>query len=228
MTENGLRRGVLGEFARRHDPRSRRGRRYPLEGLLAMLILGALHGERSLRGMWMWGSKHWGEIRQPLNFLGNPHPPVYGAVRYVVSALPADALDEALQEWTRSWADERVYGISVDGKTLRGSRRRDPPQSAVEVLTAAGQELQVVLGQRGVCEGDMVSAAVALLQGMPLEGKVVTADAGLLHRPVVETILTGRGDYLGVVKENQPGLKKAVDDWMEPHLSPPGAGASPG
>jgi hypothetical protein len=38
----------LGELG---DPRSRQRRSYPLRGLLAMLILGTLHGERSLRGM---------------------------------------------------------------------------------------------------------------------------------------------------------------------------------
>ncbi len=37
------------------DPRSRRGRIYPLYGLLAVLLLAAMHGERSLLGMWQWG-----------------------------------------------------------------------------------------------------------------------------------------------------------------------------
>ena len=36
------------------DPRSRRGRHYPLFGLLAIVLLAAMHGERSLRGMWLW------------------------------------------------------------------------------------------------------------------------------------------------------------------------------
>ena len=36
------------------DPRSRRGRQYPLFGLLAIVLLAAMHGERSLRGMWLW------------------------------------------------------------------------------------------------------------------------------------------------------------------------------
>lgn len=226
MVGHQLRDGVLGEFAREHDPRSRRGRRYPLEGLLAMLVLAALHGERSLRGMCMWGTKHWAEVRQPLGFLGNRHAPAYGTLHGVLSALPADALDEALGGWSQEWAGERLRGISIDGKTLRGSRRTNPPQGALEVLTAAGQEVRVVLGQRGVAEGEMTAAAVALLGGMALEDKVVTADAGLLNRPVVEAILAGGGDYLGVVKDNQPALHQAIEDWVTPQISPPGGGAS--
>ena len=37
------------------DPRSRRWRIHPLYGLLAVLLLAAMHGERSLSGMWQWG-----------------------------------------------------------------------------------------------------------------------------------------------------------------------------
>lgn len=228
MAESMHRENLLGEFGRRHDPRSRRGRRYPLQGLLGMLILAALHGEKSLRGMWMWGCKHWESIRRPLGFVGNPHPPVYGTVWYVVSALQSDVLDRTLQEWTLSWSAERVRSVSVDGKVLRGSRRTNPEQAALEVLTAAGQELKVVLGQRGVSGGDLVAAAVELLKTMPLQGKLVTADAGLLCRPVVDAILEGGGDYLGVAKDNQPELKKAVDDWVEPNVFPPRQGTSAG
>jgi len=36
------------------DPRRRRGRHYPLYGLLAIALLAAMHGERSLRGVWRW------------------------------------------------------------------------------------------------------------------------------------------------------------------------------
>jgi hypothetical protein len=191
-----------------------------------MLILAALHGEKSLRGLWMWGCKHWDSLRGPLGFGGNPRPPVYGTIWYLVAALDSDALDAMLQEWAMSWAGERVRFVSVDGKVLRGSRRTNPEQPALEVLTAAGQELKAVLGQRGVVDGDLVAAAVELLKGMPLRGKVVTADAGLLYRPVVDTIVGGGGDYLGVVKDNQPELKEAVDEWIESDISPLGQGAS--
>lgn len=218
--------GCLDRFGQRSDPRSRRGRRFPLSGLLAMLILAALHGEKSLRGMWMWGCKRWDSLRGPLGFVGNPRPPAYTTLWYLVAALESDALDAALQEWTMNWTGERVHSVSVDGKVLRGSRRTNPEQAALEVLTAAGQELKVVLGQQGVADGDLVAAAVELLKGMPLKGKLVTADAGLLYRPVVDTIVEGGGDYLGVVKGNQPELKEAVDEWIEANISPLGQGAS--
>ena len=44
---------VLGRLQTLPDPRRRQGRRYPLAALLNMLILAALHGAPSWRGMWL-------------------------------------------------------------------------------------------------------------------------------------------------------------------------------
>jgi hypothetical protein len=216
----------LGEVP---DPRSRHGRIYPLRGLLAMLILGALHGEGSLRGMWMWGCKHWAEIAWPLGFWGNPHPPVYNTVWYVLGALRGEDL-WPLREWMVAYVAGRHDAISVDGKVQEGSRRVHPPQSALEVVTAVAQDSKMILGQEEVGAGGQVAATVALLKKLPLRGQVVVADAGLLCRPVVDVISALReimqagGDYLGLVKDNQPQLKEALDTWGDAQLSPPGPG----
>ena len=61
------------------------------------------------------------------------------------------------------------------------------------VLAALGQRIGLVLEQLEVVEGDKTAAALALLERMPLEGKIVTVDAGLLQRPVVKTIVGKRG-----------------------------------
>jgi len=193
-----------------------------------MLVMGALHGESSLRGMWMSGCKHWQMIRHPLGFMGNPRPPVLSTVWYVISRVDMDAVEDAFRGWEQSWSGEEVEAVSVDGKALRGSRRLHPRERALEVVAAAGQELKVVLGQQVAPGGDQTAATLALLKAIPLEGKLVVADAGLLNRPVVNVILEERGDYLGVVKDNQPELKEALDDWVEPDLFPPGRGTSSG
>lgn len=217
---------LLDHLGRIPDVRSRRGRQLPLGSLLGMLILGALNGETSLRGMWMWGCKHWRQIKFPLGFVGNRKPPVYSAVWTVVSALETGLLESAFGEWVASWAGEDRQALSVDGKTLRGSSRTRTVEPALQVVAAVGQEVQVVLGQQEVSDGDQVEAALRLLRTISLAGKLVIADAGLLCRPFVKTVLEGDGDYLGLVKDNQPEVKRALEEWIAEDLSPPGAGAS--
>ena len=46
---------IMERLSQVHDPRRREGKRYNMRGLLGMLLLGAVHGEESLRGMWLWG-----------------------------------------------------------------------------------------------------------------------------------------------------------------------------
>ena len=55
----------------------------------------------------------------------------------------------------------------------------------------------IVVGQASVEDGDLLEAALAVLQGIPLEGKVVTMDAGLLQKRVVDTVLEKGGPVWG-------------------------------
>jgi hypothetical protein len=217
---------LLDHLSRIPDPRDRQGRTLPLAGLLGMLLLGALNGETSLRGMWMWGCKRWRQIKLPLGFIGNRNPPVYSEVWTVASALETGLLEGAYGAWVGSWSDKAPQALSVDGKTLRGSGRTRTSEPARQVVAAVGQELREVLGQCEAVGGDQVEASLRVLRAIPLEGKLVIADAGLLCRPFVKTVLEGGGDYLGLVKENQPELKQALDEWIAEDFSPPGARAS--
>ena len=84
---------LLGGLKQVTDPRRRQGKVYPLGGLLGMLILAALNGESSLRGMWLWSCQHWGTISRALGFTGQRRPRSYGTVWYVVSRLDVAELE---------------------------------------------------------------------------------------------------------------------------------------
>ncbi len=89
---------------------------------------------------------------------------------------------EALQPWLASWAGERGT-LRMDGKGLRGSKRRGR-ETGVEMLMAFCQETGGLIGTV-VVEHAPLEAALAVLEGLPLEGQVVTVDAGLHQRPLV-------------------------------------------
>lgn len=171
-----------------HDPRRREGQRYKFKGLVGMLMLAALHGETSLRGMWLWGCARWEQIAAPLDLWATKGPPVYVTVHNLLAAINAEGLGEALYLEGRK-EEETAY--SVDGKRLRGSKRATAP--ALQVITAAGHQYREVLSQMEIAEGDEVEAAIALLYKLPLEGKIVSLDAGILQRTVVETIVEKGG-----------------------------------
>ncbi|MGB9722906.1 MAG: ISAs1 family transposase [Chloroflexia bacterium] len=174
------------------DPRRRRGRIYPLDKVLAMLLLAAINGESSLRGMRVWAQKQGEWICVSLDMAHLAHPPEYGTLWRILYLLPAGALEQALQQW----GEDNGQVIAIDGKTLRGSRRR-AGGAALQVLVAAAQGIRLVLSQEGVKEEEVLEAALRLLEGLPLEGKVVTLDAGLDQRQVVQTVVEKGGPTWG-------------------------------
>jgi hypothetical protein len=148
-----------------------------------MLLIAAVNGEESLRGMWLWGRGAWDEIAEPLDLWGTAGPPAYGTVWGLLSEIDADELGRAL------YGEEIVNearGCSIDGKVLCGSKRG--VTAGLEVVTAAGHSCRAVLGQQSVTGGDQVAATVALLQGMDISGKMVSMDAGLLNRVTAKTV----------------------------------------
>jgi hypothetical protein len=183
-----------------------------------MLVLAALHGESSLRGMWLWARARWGRLWAPLGFW-SPTPPGLSTVWTIAAGVPAEDLEAVLAGWAAGRPGLADGWLSVDGKALRGSRRGE--QGALRVVAAVGHARRAVLAQRPSREGAEEADALALLRALPVRGRVVTLDAGLFKRPQVRAILAGGGDYLGVLKENGPEVKAAVEEWLRDELPPP-------
>jgi len=81
----------------------------------------------------------------------------------------------------------------------------------------------VVLGQAGVPDKtNEIGAASAFLLTLVLEGRIVTADALLTQREVARTILDSGGDYLLVVKANQPTLHADIAATFAPEADDTG------
>ena len=182
-------RSLMYYLAQVPDPRGRQGRRYRLDRMLACLILAGLNGETSLRGMWVWAKEHSDLLIEGLGLWDVGRIPALDTFWRLVQRLEVEALLRAVNAWLAAWSGMEL--ISVDEKALRGSKREG--EAALMVLAALGQRIGLVLEQLEVVEGDKTAAALALLERMPLKGKIVTVDAGLLQRPVVKTIVGKRG-----------------------------------
>lgn len=214
---------LLGRLGTLPDPRRRKGRRYPLPALLALVLLGMLHGRDSLRGAWIWARQHWGVLWRPLG-ARSPHFPSYNTVRDLLASLDADDLDRRLRPWLEQFLDRPLGGVSADGKVLRGSKRAD--RAALHLVALVAHECASVLAQREAQGGDEVAALLVLLSEVPLNGRTISMDAGLLNASVTQTITRRHGDYVGSVKGNQVEVQTLMDEWIAPAvLSPPGGRA---
>jgi hypothetical protein len=119
--------------------------------------------------------------------------------------------------------------VALDGKRLRGSAAAGHDGSeGVHLLSAFASRLGAVIGQLRVPpEGNEITAALALIKGLPLAGATVTGDAEFRQRAICQAVRDGRGDYLFTAKANQPRLMADLAVAFGDAF-PPGAGARAG
>ena len=99
--------------------------------------------------------------------------------------------------------------IALDGKTLRGSKKQGAP--GIHLLSALAHHVGVTLAQHAVDDKtNEITAVETLLQHLVLEGRIVTMDALLTQRHIAQTIVDKGGDYVMIVKENQPHLRADI------------------
>jgi hypothetical protein len=210
----------------------------PLVGLLQQTVVALLCGARSQSAVAQWGRERLEDDPELLGALGLPpgRSPCVATLHRLYKELDVAAFEAALGEWLGRMGSEpappvgeRVpAGIAIDGKVLRGSqpKREDEPESVpgTYLVAAYAHASGVVLGQvRAAGKGHELAAAKTLLEQVPIEGRVVTADALLTQRDVSEQIVADRGDYLFPIDGNQPALLADV----EAALSPLDAGRPP-
>lgn len=197
---------LLQALSKVADFRKPRGRRHPLVAILAIGCAATLCGASSLTAISQWARHHQPALLAQLGLTHFPGPSVATLCR-VLSQLDAVALERVLSEWWRSWLPA-LGPLALDGKTARGSRQGS--QAALQVLAAFATQVRVVLAEQAIQNGDEIGAAIALLEGLDLHGWIVTGDAKLTQKALVQTVIRQGGDYVLIVKDNQPTLREDI------------------
>lgn len=201
------------------DQRGRKGRQIPLPAILGLSIAATLAGADSLIAMFRWGRRLRPEALQLLG-CEDGTAPCHATYHYVFQSLDADALSRVLGAF--AFGDAKGGHIAIDGKTLKGSRRHDA--KALHVVSAFATGLSAVVGDLVVePEQNEITAALALLKGLPLDGATITGDAIFCQRQICRHIRDSRGHDLFAVKRNQPELHDAIAESFG-DLSPLGRG----
>ena len=88
-------------------------------------------------------------------------------------------------------------------------RRRGP---GTHLLSVLAHRLGLTLTQQAVAaKTNAIKEVETVLRQIVLMGRVVTMDALLTQRQVAQTIVDAGGDYVMIVKENQPQLKADIE-----------------
>jgi hypothetical protein len=212
---------LLELLARIPDPRGRHGRRHPLTAMLAAIICSILTGARGYRAMAHWLRSQNVEVWRWLGF--QRKPPCANSFRNLLLALDPEVLEAVLRQWMADVVSlpttDALQPVAMDGKTLRNTLTAHDRN--VQLLSLLDQATGGVLSQQAVPPTtNEAKTAVDLLKTIVLKGRLVTGDAAFCQRELCKEIVDSGGDYLFVVKDNQPELKAAIAADFQPGFSP--------
>lgn len=192
------------------DFRQSRGKRHALRAIFALACCAMLCGARSYSAIAEWGRNYGIRIARALGFTHDT--PCAATLHTIFRHIDRDEFEAYLGVWADSVVESQApaaeppgTAVALDGKTLRGSKKQGAP--GMHLLSALAHHVGVTLAQHAVDDKtNEITAVETLLQGLVLEGRVMTMDALLSQRQVAQTIVDKGGDYVMIVKENQPQL----------------------
>jgi predicted transposase YbfD/YdcC len=219
---------LLAVFATIPDPRRRQGRRFRLAAVLALVVAAILSNHLSVLAIAEWGKSQSPDLLAQLGFPDGVTPHQSTLQRLLLRLDPYQLSRVLCQRLAPSVPQGRAsQAVAVDGKAQRGRLAFDGLGACVHALSAFCHEQGVVLAQVPITTtGDKaeteLSVAPSLLQDLDWSGRVLTGDALFCQRHLCSQVLEAGGDYLLLVKENQPTLLEDIRLLFDP---PPGTPA---
>jgi len=195
------------------DFRQASGRRYELGAVLLLISVALLCGYRSQAAIAEWGQNYGARWLRRLG-IKRQRGPSQSTIQRVLAGVTAARVEAAIGRWAQQFlpgvgsSGTDLEGVAVDGKKVRGASRASG--QSVALLSALSHGLGVVLQQAEI-ETSEQAEFEDLIAGLVLKGCVVTADALHTRAENAAQVLAQGGDYLFVVKDNQPTLRAGIE-----------------
>jgi predicted transposase YbfD/YdcC len=222
-------RSLAAAFGQVPDPRRAKSIRYTLPAILTLAVAAILANHLSVLAIAEWGARQTPEVLRLLGF-PNGRTPCQATLQRLFRKLDGAALSAALSGHfapavvVPRAADERLRGVAVDGKAQRGRLPFQRGGCPVHALSAFCHTHGVVLAHEPIAQATRatdkseaeLTVAPAVLARVAWPGRVLTGDALFCQRALCQQVLAAGGDYLLLVKENQPRLHDDIRLLFDP------------
>ena len=216
---------LAAAFATVPDPRRAGSVTYPLPALLTLAVAAILANHLSVLAIAEWGARQSAAV---LTALGLPtgRTPCQSTLQRLFRQLDGHALAATLATCLAPTAGPTAVtpgaqGVAIDGKAHRGRLQFAPGGCPVHALSAFCHEVGVVLAhepiERGTDKAEAeLSVAPDLIARIDWRGRVLTGDALFCQRQLCRQVSAAGGDYLLLVKDNQPTLLADIQLRFDP------------
>lgn len=201
---------ILHHFRKLKDPRINRLKLHLLPDIIVIALCAVLCGAKDWQQVETFGKQRLAWLRR---FLKLPNDiPSHDTFERVFDRIDPRAFHQSFQNWVAAIAEKLdIQHIAIDGKTLRGSGSNK--LGPLHLVSAWATEQHLSLGQVATAEkSNEITAIPELLDLLELHGAIVTIDAMGCQKAIASKIIEREGDYLLMVKENQPTLFEDIEN----------------
>ncbi len=197
-------------FSGINDPRVDRTKEHLLSDVIFITIAAVICGAGTWNEIELYGKTKEPWLRKYLSLKNGI--PSHDTFNRVYSLLDPQELEESFINWVKD-VSELTEGeiISIDGKSIRGSRKHNS-KSMVHMVSAWAHQNHMVLGQVKTSEkSNEITAIPRLLEIIAIKGCIVTIDAMGCQTEIAKKIIQKEADYVLAVKGNQGNLEQDIN-----------------
>src|SRR6059058_5760943 len=207
---------LVEHFSALEDPRCSGKVEHRLLDILVIAVCAVIACAESWDDIALYGRSKLAWLK---TFLELPNGiPSHDTFRRVFMLIDPDAFERCFLGWVRAVFRQEEDGprqVAIDGKTVRRSFDRKHGRSPLHLVSAYATEGGIVLAQRATeGKGGELAVLPDLLDGLDLEGCLVSLDALACQRGIAERIVGRGGDYLLALKGNRRKAHAEVKAWF--------------
>jgi len=204
ISENGIEFDLGSVYARLSkltDIRKAKGKRYSLTTILMIIMMAKLCGEDTAMEIADWAKNRQAELVEILCLKRSTMPNHNTYRRLLAYVVYQEEIERLVGEHNQQGAHGEIYAL--DGKAIRGVRKKDDPISEYALSIYDVQQGKVMSQVEVGRKENEISKAHEALKLVNISGKVLTGDAMHTQKRLSTQILEGLGDFVFPVKENQ-------------------------
>ncbi|MBR0101669.1 MAG: ISAs1 family transposase [Treponema sp.] len=199
---------------------------------VVIVTLGSLCELKSVMRIHAWAS-----TQTITSFLekefGIMHIPCYGWLTELLALIKPESLNRCMMKFVNCVCPELVaelekrlekqnrkkkwaMTVAIDGKTVRATAKMAKYDSPLHIISAYASEIGITLAQNSVRDkSNEIPAVQELIKTLEIEGCMVVADALNCQVGTAKAVLEAKADYLLCAKDNQPALKKDIEEYVK-------------
>ena len=192
------------------DPRVKRTQRHELMDILVIALCATICGADNWIAVVQFGVA---KIEWLSTFLKLPNGiPSHDTFGRIFRILDSKVVERVCMQWLQSIAGTIEGVVSIDGKTLCGSR--DGERSPLHLVSAWAHQNRILLGQvQTDKKSNEIKAIPQLLRLLIIKNCIVTIDAMGCQKSITKDIVEAEADYVLTLKANHPYLHREVAKW---------------